>query len=358
MSNLETRPVEQVCHAGDRPAVEILTPRVVPLGGTRAMDVRRTLPQRSRSLVGAWCFLDHYGPDDVTTGPGMQVPPHPHTGLQTVTWLFAGEVLHRDSVGSLQMVRPGQLNLMTAGRGISHSEETPARTTEPLLHGVQLWVALPGSALEAAPAFEHHEDLPRLDGPGVVVHVLVGSLALADAGGPGPAVTSPASAYTPLVGAQIDLAAGARVELVVEPGFEHALLVDAGAVTAGPAPEGVAVPRDHLLYVAPGPDRIVVEAAPGGGDARLVLIGGAPFDEDVVMWWNFVGRTHEDVARARADWAAEVELTSGAGPNRGGTRYAPGAAQGRYGEVHGYDGGPLPAPALPDVQLRPRRRQP
>ncbi|WP_343232076.1 pirin family protein, partial [Mycolicibacterium sp. CBMA 361] len=137
MSNLEAEPVEFDCAAGPPKRIEILEPREVPLGGPRAMQVRRTLPQRERSLVGAWCFVDHYGPEDVRTRPGMDVAPHPHTGLQTVSWLFSGEIEHRDSHGMHEMVRPGELNLMSAGAGICHSEvSTPATT---ILHGVQLW---------------------------------------------------------------------------------------------------------------------------------------------------------------------------------------------------------------------------
>ncbi len=358
MSNLETRPEERVCSAGTpggagvgaTPAVEILEHRDVPLGGTRAMRVRRTIPQRARSLVGAWCFLDHYGPDPLPAigdgTDGMQVPPHPHTGLQTVTWLFAGEILHRDAVGSLQTVRPGELNLMTAGRGISHSEESPRGVRPPVLHGVQLWVALPGDRLDEPPAFEHHADLPVADVAGARVQVFLGSLRVADA-----ELRSPATTYSPLVGAQVDLAAGARVTLDVDPGFEHGLLVDDGTVHL----EGEEVPPSSLGYVAPGRATLTVEAGPDG-PARVVLVGGEPFGEDIVMWWNFVGRSHDDVARARADWQAQLVVTGGEGPNHGGTRYAEGARDGRYGEVVGYDGGPLPAPALPDVRLRPRTR--
>lgn len=366
MSNLDTRPEERVCSSRpgegaepERPGgVEILEHRDVPLGGTRAMQVRRTIPQRARSLVGAWCFLDHYGPDPVAAigdgTDGMQVPPHPHTGLQTVSWLFAGEILHRDSVGSLQTVRPGELNLMTAGRGISHSEESPRGVRPPVLHGVQLWVALPGDRLGDAPAFEHHEDLPVAVADGARVQVFLGALTVS-----GAELRSPATAYTPLVGAQLDLEPGARVVLDVDPSFEHGLLVDGGTVRL----EHEDVPVSSLGYVAPGRRTLTVEAGPDG-PARAVLVGGEPFEEDIVMWWNFVGRSHDDVARARAQWQAQLvvgnDSDAGAGtgltPRQGGTRYAPDPAAGRYGEVVGYDGGPLPAPALPDVRLRPRTR--
>src|SRR3954471_1567259 len=154
MSNLETAPAELACGASQvaqaLPAVEVLHPREVPLGGPRAIRVRRTLPQRERSLIGAWCFVDHYGP----VAARMDVPPHPHTGLQTVSWLFDGEVEHRDSGGVHAMVRPGELNLMTAGRGIAHSEVSTPDTTS--LHGVQLWVALPDDARDVERGFDHH----------------------------------------------------------------------------------------------------------------------------------------------------------------------------------------------------------
>ncbi len=341
MSNLETRPEEQLCAAGERNAgVELLTPRDVPLGGTRAMNVRRTIPQRQRSLVGAWCFCDHYGPDDVSRSAGMQVPPHPHTGLQTVSWLFAGEVLHRDSVGSLQTVRPGELNLMTAGVGISHSEESPSGERPPVLHGVQLWTVLPSSHRNTEPHFEHHGDLPVARVGGARVQVFLGSLGVG-----GERLTSPARTYTPLVGAQLDVPAGVSVDLEIEPGFEHALLVDAGEATLAGEP----VPKDTLGYLAPGPDRLTVAA--GDAPLRAVLIGGEPFEEDIIMWWNFVGRTHEEIERAREDWMAQ--MVDG---DDGETAYAPGAGRRRFGEVHGYGSGPLRAPALPDVRLRPRTR--
>lgn len=340
VSNLELRPPERVCAAGDATsaAVEVVEAREVPLGGPRAMSVRRTLPHKGRSLVGAWCFLDHYGPDDVSASAGMQVPPHPHTGLQTVSWLFAGEVVHHDSVGSAVTVRPGELNLMTAGRGIAHSEQSPA-VRPPLLHGVQLWVALPEGARLRAPDFEHHADLPVADVDGARIRVFLGSLL---------GVRSPATAYTPIVGAQVDVDAGATVTLPVDPTFEHAVLVDAGDVTL----EGTPVPETALGYVAPGRDALTLTAG-AGGPARLVLVGGQPFGEQIVMWWNFVGRTHEEVVAARADWQASIGL----GATPGAALAEPDAvhvARERFAPVHGFDGPPLPAPELPNLRLLPR----
>ncbi|MEY9851895.1 redox-sensitive bicupin YhaK (pirin superfamily) [Leifsonia sp. EB41] len=324
MSNLERDPVEVL--AGDDvivadAGVEILEPREVPLGGPRAMTVRRTLPQRKRSLIGGWCFVDHYGPDDVSLTGGMQVPPHPHTGLQTVSWLFEGEIDHRDSVGSHALVRPGELNLMTAGRGISHSEVSTPGTQR--LHGVQLWVALPSASREVTPFFEHHVPSPAALGD-ATVRTFVGALA-------GSGTT--ATVFSPLVGAELTMPAGARVAVPLDPAFEHGVLVDAGEVTVA----GTAVPLAHLAYLCPGRDAVEVEAA---GPARLLLLGGEPLGEQIVMWWNFIGRSHEDIVAARAEWQRDV--IDGEDP------------EGRFGTVGGYAGGALPAPALPTVRLKPR----
>lgn len=328
MSNLEPAPAEVMCSAsaavGARP--QVLEPRLVPLGGVRAMTVRRTLPQRARSLIGAWCFCDHYGPDDVAVSGGMDVPPHPHTGLQTVSWLFEGAIDHRDSIGSAVRVRPGQLQLMTAGRGIAHSEVSTPDTTR--LHGVQLWVALPDGARDAAPAFESHTELPVVETAGARIRVFMGELAGA---------VSPARCFTPLVGAELTLDPGADLELPVEAAFEHGVLVDAGPVLV----DGEVVEADRMAYLSPGHEGISLRA--GDGPARLVLLGGEPFAEDIVMWWNFVGRSHEEVVAARAAWMAE--LGSGF------------AGAGRFGRVPGYPGGALPAPVPPNVRLRPRERR-
>lgn len=329
VTNLDPHPSEQVCVAGAAGDVELVEPRDVPLGGPRAMTVRRTLPSKARSLVGPFCFADHYGPDDVAATGGMDVPPHPHTGLQTVTWLFEGSVLHRDALGSEQVVVPGQLNLMTAGRGICHSEEsTPAQFPDaPVLHGVQLWTALPESARHGERAFDHVADVPSFTVDGATVRVFMGAL-----GG----VASPARAFSPLVAAQVDVPAGARVALPVDAAFEHGVLVDSGALRF----EGHDVARSWLAYAPPGRDVLVLEA--GDAPVRAVLLGGTPFTEPVLMWWNFVGRTHDEVVEARAQWQAAI----GGGPD--------GLA--RFGAVDGYAGPPLPAPDLPNVRLRPRER--
>jgi redox-sensitive bicupin YhaK (pirin superfamily) len=232
---------------------------------------------------------------------------------------------------------------MTAGAGISHSEESPAHGRPPLLHGVQLWTVLPASDCGTAPHFEHHEDLPVADVDGARVQVFMGSLRVA-----GRHLVSPARTYSPLVGAQLDVPAGRTVELDVDPAFEHAVLVDAGDASF----EGTPVPKDTLAYVPPGRDRVTVRA--GDSAVRAVLIGGAPFEEDVIMWWNFVGRTHDDIARAREDWMAQ--MTDGDGADVVDTVYTPDASERRFGRVAGYPSGPLRAPVLPDVRLRPRTR--
>lgn len=322
VSDLDRDPTEVTCAAGPA-APEVLTPRDVPLGGPRAMTVRRTLPSRQRSLIGAWCFVDHYGPDEVA----MVVPPHPHTGLQTVSWLFTGEIEHRDSAGHHAMVRPGEVNLMTAGRGISHSEVSTAATTT--LHGAQLWVALPDHARDQAPGFVHHAPDP-VRREGLEARVFLGSL-LGD--------TSPVATATPLLGAELRLDAGARVVLDVDTSFEHGVLVDLGAVRVA----GHDAAAHDLVYVPPGADRL--ELVAGDEAVRLLLLGGPPFGEAVVMWWNFVGRTHEEVVAARAEWQAQVH----GGPD--GASYV----DGRFGIPVGDEREPVPAPELPHVRLRERR---
>ncbi len=330
MSNLEVEPRELVCDPTDavQGDVELLEPRDVPLGGPRAMTVRRTLPQRERSLIGAWCFCDHYGPDDVSTTGGMIVPPHPHTSLQTVSWLFAGEIEHRDSTGAHAMVRPGELNLMTAGAGIQHSEvSTPATTT---LHGVQLWTALPESARHHEPMFESY--IPEMfDHEGASVSVFLGSLL---------GRTSTASAFTPIVGAQFDIPANTAITVPVDSTFEHGVLVDTGSVTL----DGTAIPAANIGYRAPGETQL--DLATGENPARIILLGGEPFGESIVMWWNFIGRSHDEIVESRTQWMADVID----GPHPGGDPAGP------FGRVDGYDGKPLPAPALPLGRLRPRAR--
>lgn len=265
--------------------MEVLTPRDVPLGGLRAMTVRRTLPQRQRSLIGAWCFLDHYGPDEVDADGGMVVPPHPHTGLQTVSWLFTGEIEHRDSAGHHAFVRPGELNLMTAGRGISHSEYSTPGTT--VLHGAQLWLALPDGDRQVDPAFEHFAPGP-VSGDGWEARVFIGSLL---------GSTSPVTTYSPLLGAELTLTAGTTLQVPVDPSYELGVLVDTGSARV----DGKPLAGNDLGFVAPGADSVELST---DEDTRLLVLGGPPFGEQIVMWWNFIGREHDEVVGYRAQWEA------------------------------------------------------
>jgi redox-sensitive bicupin YhaK (pirin superfamily) len=298
----------------------VLHPRDVPLGGPRAIRVRRTLPQRERSLIGAWCFVDHYGPYDLSAGPGMDVPPHPHTGLQTVSWLFSGEVEHRDSAGVHAMVRPGELNLMTAGAGICHSEVSVAGTTAVprFLHGAQLWVALPDADRDTDRGFAHFVPSP-LAVDDARVRVFLGELA---------GTRSPVHTFTPLLGAQVDLRPGATITFDVDRSFEHGVLLDQGSVEAG----AVTLGEGDLWYQSPGHDSLTLTNR-GDGPARVLLLGGPPFGEQLVMWWNFVGRSHDDIVEYREMWQTQDE---------------------RFGVVSGYPGKRLPAPPLPNARLRPR----
>jgi redox-sensitive bicupin YhaK (pirin superfamily) len=300
-------PVEE----SDRPDghAELTTARLARVGD---IEVRRLLPLRRRRSVGAWCFVDHYGPMSVDGVAGMQVPPHPHIGLQTVTWLIEGNVLHRDSLGSEQLIRPGQLNLMTAGRGIAHAEESPA-DHDPGLHGVQLWLALPDADRWVAPEFAHHAELPVLGRGGFEITVFAGSLA---------DVTSPARTYSPLVGAEIHAVRDGSGTAALARGHEHVIFAARGAAVA----DGISLSPGGLLYLEPGRDSVTVTAPAG---ARLFLLGGEPLGETLLMWWNFVGRTPEDIIEAAQAWSAG----------------------GRFGEVRGYRGAPLPAPPLDPVRL-------
>jgi redox-sensitive bicupin YhaK (pirin superfamily) len=265
--------------------MQVLNAREVPLGGLRAMTVRRTLPQRQRSLIGAWCFIDHYGPDEVDRADGMVVPPHPHTGLQTVSWLFTGEIEHRDSAGHHAFVRPGELNLMTAGRGISHSEYSTPETT--VLRGAQLWLALPDGDRQVEPAFEHFAPEP-VSGQGWEARVFIGSLL---------GSTSPVTTYTPLLGAEISLQEGTTLNVPVDPSYELGVLVDRGAVRV----DGKPLARNELGFVEPGAAAIELSVEQ---DARVLVLGGPPFGEQIVMWLNFIGREHEEVVGYRAQWEA------------------------------------------------------
>ncbi len=274
-----------VAHAAHPVAacVEVTESRQSQVG---TFPVRRALPRRGRRTVGAWCFIDHMGPADIDEAHGLDVAPHPHIGLQTVTWLLEGEALHRDSLGSEQVIRAGQLNLMTAGGGVSHSEEGTGRYRG-AIQGVQLWVAQPSGTRDGAAAFEHHAELPRVELDTAVATVLVGGFAGA---------SSPARRDTPLVGVDVALWPGTGA-WPLEPSFEHALVVLDGQVLVG---EQVVRPGE-LAYLGQGRDQVELTAA---DPTRALLLGGEPFAEPLLMWWNFVARSRDELDGAYRQWQA------------------------------------------------------
>ena len=287
------------------------------------MTVRRTLPNRERTTIGAWCFIDHYGPNHVSASngePGMYIAPHPHTGLQTVTWLFTGEVEHRDSVGSLQSIGPGEVNLMTAGHGIAHSEVSTV--DDGWLHGVQLWTVLPDDSRDIPPFFEHHL-CPRIVISGTIATIFVGELGDARA---------ETTTFTDMVGAELLITAGTSVTIPHRADFEYGVLIDSGRARVN----GEDVEPHHLAYVAPGAAELVIDAAE---PTRAILLGGIPFEEPIVMWWNFIARTHDEIEQMRRDWQSDV--------------IAGGNADGRFGHVD-FSGAAIPAPEMPRVTLRAR----
>jgi quercetin 2,3-dioxygenase len=262
--------------------IDLIDSHVADVAG---LPVRRALPRRARRTVGAWCFLDHMGPIDVGDDDReVSIGPHPHMGLQTVTWLVSGELLHRDSLGSEQLIRPGQLNLMTAGAGVSHAEESVG-TFGGELHGVQLWVAQPEETRHGAAAFEHHGDLPQVALARGVATVLVGTVA---------DQVSPARHDTELVGIDLDLKAGTSL-LPLAPALEHGLVVLDGALEV----DHVVVEPGHLAYLGLGRHDLAVTAA---RPTRAIVIGGLPFPEPLLMWWNFVARTREEITAAYQQW--------------------------------------------------------
>ncbi|WP_067069809.1 pirin family protein [Roseateles chitosanitabidus] len=287
------------------------------LGDVGGLTIRRALPTARRRMVGAWCFLDHAGPADLTPTTAMRVGPHPHTGLQTFSWMIEGEVLHRDSLGSEQMLRPGQVNLMTAGRGISHTEESQSDR----LQLAQLWIALPDAVRDCPPAFEHFPELPSFATGGFDTMLLVG-----ESGGR----RSPVPSHTPLLAMDLSAARAAEATLALHPDHEYGLMVLEGelSVTVDGESTGMSKPGE-LLYVAPGAQSLHLLS--GGGKSRALLLGGPPFDEPVLLFWNFVGRSREEMLAYAEEWNARED-------------------GGRFGAVHGFDGPRLKAPVVPPLK--------
>ena len=283
----DAQPVE--CN-GDSPhecEMEVIDGTVAKVG---AFDVQRMLPRRAKRTIGHWCFVDHMGPGTVNDEIGLDVAPHPHIGLQTVTWLAQGAVLHRDSLGTEQVIRPGQLNLMTAGHGVAHSEETVGLYSGPL-HGLQLWLSLPPEVRNTEPAFEHHEDLPEVELDGAEASVIVGTL-----GG----ATSPARLDSPVVAAEVRLRSG-RTVVPLDPAFEYGIvMVEGPDVAVGTQVLG----GGRLGYLGLGRDEVTIEAA---GASTLLLIGGVPRVEPLVMWWNYVAPNRAEIIEAHGQWADNDE---------------------------------------------------
>jgi quercetin 2,3-dioxygenase len=285
-------------------AIESFPVRDTNLGN---LQILRALPIKGKRLVGPWCFLDRYGPYLFSGGKPMDVAPHPHIGLQTVTWLLEGEIIHHDSLGCEGLIRPGGVNVMTAGNGIAHAEETP-RDNSGVLNGTQLWVALPEAQRKIAPSFQHIEKVPEVELRGGVAQVFAGTF-----GG----ITSPARHYSEIIGADLAVHSGAELNLQLNSSHEHALLLLSGDVEI----KGQAIDEKNLYYLGIGRSEIGFASRAG---ARLLLIGGLPFSETILMWWNFVARTPEEIAEARTAWESR---------------------QG-FGEVKAYQGPRLSAPPL------------
>lgn len=288
-------------------AIQRVTARTAEVGG--GIQVNRLLPSRLRRKIGAWCFLDHAGPAVFESNGGLRVGPHPHIGLQTFTWMIKGEVLHRDSLGNVQVIRPGQVNLMTAGRGITHTEES--LPLEHHLHAAQLWIALPEADKDCPPAFDHYPDLPTWSEGGLQITLLAGTFSGRKA---------PSRIYSPLVGIDLLSHEAFSTRLVLDPQFEYGILPLEGAFTIN----GQTFASNELAYLGRGLDAIDLHSLTA---SHALLLGGEPFAEEIHLWWNFVGHSRQEIAQALLDWNTnDLE---------------------RFGEVEGFDGERLVAPELP-----------
>lgn len=280
------------------------------------LPIIRHLPSRSQRLIGPWCFLDHIGPTDLNVDNAVDVGTHPHIGLQTVTWLFEGTLLHKDSLGYEQVIAPGQLNLMTTGHGICHSEESPPGFSGPM-HGLQFWIALPAEHEDTSPAFDHHTELPQWQQDGADITLVVGELA---------GRRSPAQVFSPLVGADIIATQACQLTLPIPAAFELGLCINEGNAEL----EGEALQSGELYYLGQGRDTLTLTLSAG---SRVMLLGGEPLGQPVLLWWNFVGRDQERLNQAVIDWQQW--------PND------------RFADVSSYQGAPLTAPKLdPSVRLK------
>lgn len=273
------------------------------------LTIRRALPHQNRRMIGAWCFFDHFGPLDLRRA-GLDIGPHPHMGLQTFTWPISGKIMHRDSLGSEQIIEPGQVNLMTAGKGIAHSEES---LPNGVLHGVQLWIALPNSVRFMQPEFVHYPSLPSFEQDNMTITVVAGELSGSRA---------PTKVYSPLIGLDLQaLKSDAKTVIPMNPSFEYGVLVLSGTATI----EEEAIEMGVLLYLGCGRTQLALSLSK---DARVFIIGGEPFEEEVLLWWNFVARSREEFIEGVHDWNQHR----------------------RFGEVPGYRGKRLEAPEISTIK--------
>ncbi|MDM1493714.1 pirin family protein [Acinetobacter indicus] len=271
--------------------------------------IKRALPSRHKRMIGAWCFLDHAGPVSFPQGDGLDVGPHPHIGLQTFTWMIEGTLMHTDSVGSKQLIRPKQVNLMTAGQGISHTEVAPEQETH--MHAAQLWIALPDAKRNMPSRFDHYPELPVVSRDGVEFTVLVGEFL---------ETRSPVEVHSPLLAVDLTAAETVRTRLQLNPAFEYGFMALEGTAHINQHE----LNEDNMVVLEPGLQDIEIELHQG---ARVLLLGGEPFESAILLWWNFVGRTQDELSEARDQWVNQDP---------------------RFGSIPDYNGPRLEAPALPD----------
>lgn len=271
--------------------------------------IKRALPSRHKRLIGAWCFLDHAGPVTFPQGDGLDVGPHPHMGLQTFTWMIEGTMMHTDSLGTKQLIRPKQVNLMTAGYGISHTEVAPE--TETHMHAAQLWIALPDDKINMAPRFDHYPELPVVEKDQVEFTVLVGEFLK---------TKSPVAVHSELLGVDLTAKESTTTRLQLNPKFEHGFMALDGTAVVN----GHELTEDNMVVLEPGLAEIEIQLHAG---SRILLLGGEPFESPILLWWNFVGRTQEELSLARDQWINQDQ---------------------RFGDIADYPGPRLEAPAFLD----------
>lgn len=275
---------------GNRKEPYMNQPELFPLSKSElspGFTIARALPQRLLRRIGAWAFLDHIGPVSLSPDLGMKVRSHPHIGLQTFTWMISGEIQHHDSLGYEQIIRPNEVNLMTAGNGIAHTETSVGNTGR--MHAVQLWIALPKSHQQVAPSFEHHPQLPSQHQNGLHQTVLVGAWETLHA---------PTTVHSPLMAVDMLASSDAQATFALQADFEYGILPLIGQVSVN----GVTVSQGQLAYLPCGQEHVQIHAAAG---SHFILIGGEPLPEELIVWWNFIARSQAEIEQARTDWEAQ-----------------------------------------------------